>query len=205
MKTGLTLVYDGSFNGFLSAIYVSYEMRIKVANIMKENEFQQDFFVESQKVKTDIARAKRVWYTLQEKNYERLKTLYFAFLGETSGIEMSLYREIVKLLGGKQIAAGLNSASEVHRIEEMAQKVSREKRKWESSINLNFPQGKAPIVHIRPRYNILPLISRYFRFAFSKSPWIIYDKQRNYGIYYNGVSTSLITEIPEQFNWVNAA
>lgn len=205
MKTGLTLVYDGTFNGFLSVVYHAFEMRMQVDNILKEEDFQQDFFAKSRKIQTNIAQAKQVWYTLQEKNYDSLKTLYFAFLSETAGIEMSLYREIIKLLGSKRVEAGLNSVSEVHRLEELAQRVSREKRKWESAINLNFPQGKAPIAQFSPRYNVLPLISRYFRLSFTRSPWIIYDESRNYGLYFNGVSTSLITEIPDHFNWVDAA
>ncbi|MCE2612237.1 DUF4130 domain-containing protein [Flavobacteriaceae bacterium D16] len=205
METGVTLIYDGSFNGFLSAVYHAFDRNMYVTNIVKEENYQKDIFSKSCKVITDLNKAKRVWYKLRDKHYDTLKNLYFAFLSETTGIEIRLYHEIVCRMGRLPLSKKLSNNYGLGYLEDIVEQVSREKRKWEASINLDFPQGKPPLAQISPRFNILPLISRYFRLTYSSSPWIIYDQRRNYGIYFDGLNTQLISEIPQHFKWAVAA
>ena len=205
MENGVTLIYDGSFNGFLSAVYQAYEHKMYVTHIVKEEHYQKDIFSKVFKIETDLNRAKRVWFKLRDKHYEALKNIYFAFLSENPGIEIRLYREIVRKMGKLPISDEVDSQREISFLEDLVNKVSREKRKWESSIDLNFGQDKPSIVRIRPSFNILPLISRFFRETYHENPWIIFDQERNYGIYFDGIRTQLITEIPQQFNWADAA
>jgi len=205
METGVTLIYDGSFNGFLCAVYEAYERNICVTDIVKAENYQKDIFSKSFKVVTDLNKAKRVWFKLRDKYYDVLKNLYFAFLSETTGIEIRLYHEIIRRMGRLPFSKELNNNYGLGYLEDIVANVSIEKRKWEASINLDFPQGKPPVVKISPQYNILPLISRYFRLTYTSSPWIIYDQHRNYGIYFDGINTRLISEIPEHFKWAVAA
>jgi len=205
METGVTLIYDGSFKGFLCAVYQAYERNLRVTDIVKAENYQKDMFSKSLKITTDVNRAKRVWFKLRDKYYDTLKNLYFAFLSETAGIEIRLYHEIVNRIGRLPLSKELNNKNGMGYLEDIVEHVSQEKRKWEASINLDFPQGKPPVVKISPRYNIIPLISRYFRLTYTRTPWVIYDQCRNYGIYFDGVSTQLISEIPEHFKWAVAA
>ena len=36
-----TLIYDGSFNGFLTAVFIAFEKRLNVVDIQKNNKNQQ--------------------------------------------------------------------------------------------------------------------------------------------------------------------
>ncbi len=205
METGVNLVYDCSFNVFLSTVYQAYESKIFVTDIVKKELYQKDIFSSTIQIETDLNHAKRVWYKLRDTHYEALKNVYFAFLSELPGIEIRLYREIVRRMGGLKISDKNHSPGELHYIEDIVNKVAQEKRKWESSIDLNFYQDKPAIVRIKPSYDILPLISRFFRLTYTSNPWIIFDQERDYGIYFDGISTQLITDIPHQFNWADAA
>jgi probable DNA metabolism protein len=205
METGVTLIYDGTFNGFLTAVFAAYEGKRYVTDIIKKDQNQKDIFSKTIEIETDLNKAKRVWYMLRDKHYDFLKNIYFAFLSETQGIEICLYREIVRKLGRLRVANQENSQAGVPMLEDIAYKVSLEKRKWESAIHFNFTSDRPSIVRIKPQYNILPLISRFFRLTYQSHPWIIFDQARGYGIYFDGISTRLITEIPEQFNWADAA
>ena len=131
METGITLIYDGSFNGFLCAVYQAYEQKLYVTDIIKVDQYQKDIFSKSVTIKTDLKKAKRVWYRMRDKHYEVLKNIYFSFLSETSGIEIRLYREIVKHMGRLPIMNNDMGPGDAQQLEDLAANVSREKRKWE--------------------------------------------------------------------------
>lgn len=38
---------------------------------------------------------------------------------------------------------------------------------------------------MRPDFNVLPLIERHFKARYQDQRWLIYDEQRDYGIYYD--------------------
>ncbi len=205
METGVVIVYDGSFNGFLTVVFRAFEEKLLVADIQPKEVGQKEFFSQTLVVDTNIDNAKQVWYTLRGKAYEALKNMYFAFLSETTGIEHLLYLQILKILNGEignpQAKAGRN----LIKIEELATQVACEKRKWESQLTLNFPKGKPPVAYISPKFNVLPLISKYFRLTYPSVTWIIFDKARNYGILCNGSSVRFVREIPAHFLLAEAA
>ena len=205
METGVILVYDGTFNGFLTAVFQAFEDNVRVAAIQRKATSQKEFFSKSLFVETDIQKAKKVWYTLRSKAYEPLKNIYFAFLSETPGLEQHLYTKILRLLNGNNGQAAETAVVNSPNIDELALQVSREKRKWENELRLNFPKGKPHIAHIKPKFNILPLISRYFRTTYPSGNWIIYDQVRNYGLFFNGTNVRFVKEIPAHFLMAEAA
>ena len=205
MKTGVILIYDGTFNGFLSGVYQAFEKHMNVVDIQQEGVCQNEFFAQNLKVNTNVDKAKQVWYTLREKNYESLKNIYFAFLSEVPGIELQLYRQIASTISCTSDLGSKSTTSPPLNIPDIAARVADEKRATETSLDLNFPKGKAAVVYLKPRYNILPLISKYFRLTYPSGPWVIYDKSRNYGLYYDGLHVQLTREVPALFQLADAA
>ncbi len=185
MEKAKILIYDGSFNGFLTAVYTAYELRLQVSGIRKRNESQEVLFAKNQEIKTDVDKARRVWQAIEQKNYQAVKKIYFAFLSERKGVEHLLYRYIQSLFA----RASDEDASALVRlydgIEAMAYRVGQEKKKTEASLRFVNTDGSARIATISPRANILPLIAKYFRSRIPNGSWIVYDKKRKYGLYYH--------------------
>lgn len=77
------LVYDGSFDGFLTCVFQVYDLKIKQVIIQKENENQASLFGGTNVVVTDAVKADRVWKGLGKKmsNSGRLR-IYYGFLSE---------------------------------------------------------------------------------------------------------------------------
>ena len=50
MNASTTLVYDGSFNGFLTSVFVAFDEKINVADIQKNNQSQNGLFSETETV-----------------------------------------------------------------------------------------------------------------------------------------------------------
>jgi probable DNA metabolism protein len=192
MRNSKILIYDGSFNGFLSAVYKAFDERIQVADIQKNTIAQRGLFSDTETVFTQMDIAKSVWNGVQKKNHAAIKNIYFAFLSEAKGIELQLYLQIRKLFFPKDMLQ-LNFTDDVAiRISQLAKTVGREKKHMETTVDFQTTQDNLKFASISPDSDILPLISRHYRFLYNKQPWIIFDRKRNYGIYYNLVSVEII-------------
>ena len=101
MKNETTLLYDGSFNGFLTAVYVAFEERLHVVGIEKNEQGQNELFSETETIFTHVEKAKRVWNGVRQKSYNAITNIYFAYLSETKGIELMLYGYIKELMTPK--------------------------------------------------------------------------------------------------------
>lgn len=197
MENGLILKYDGSFNGFLTVVYEAFENKYEIADIRTEEQSQQGLFYDTEMVSTDMVKAKRVWYAVRKKNYDAIKQIYFAFLSEEEGIEKLLYSYIRTLYYGKEKHSSNSYDELAGKIYSLNKIVGKEKKSVESSLSLKPFSGGLSVTYISPQFNVLPLISRYFRLTHNTHPWVIFDRKRNYGLYFNGIKVGLINSIPE--------
>ena len=88
MSGSKILIYDGSFNGFLSAVYAAFEKRIQVSDIRKISHSQDGLFTETLNIRTNLDKAQKVWNGIGTKNKSAVKKCYFAFLSEYEGVEI---------------------------------------------------------------------------------------------------------------------
>ena len=193
MKDSKVLVYDGSFNGFLTAIYISYEQRLIVEDIRKNSSTQNALFSELHTVFTQMEKAKRVWEAIQHKSSTAIKHIYFAYLSERKGIEMLLYKYVHNLFDSVQETETNAKDQEFYKISQLARQVGKEKHGLETSLNFDLTGDGIYFANIAPDHNILPLLSKYFRSRYKDRPWIIYDEKRRYGIYFNGKGVEMVT------------
>jgi len=192
MENAKTLIYDGSFNGFLTSIFMSYQEIHPIAGIVKTRSFQNRLFVEGKIVETQTTKAKRVWNAIQQKNNKAIRNIYFAFLSEAKGIEWLLYRYI-KHLFGSYVANGQKFREEDRiKVAQLAHLVAQEKKQKETHTTFQLSKDNIYYAAISAGYNVLPLLTRYFRSVHALQPWVLYDEQRNYGFYYNLKTIELI-------------
>ncbi len=196
------IFYDGSFNGFLSLLYEVNSRKLTPDNIQKKNEQQEVLFTDSRFIATDLKKARSVWNSLRSKNYGALKLLYFAFLSEEKHIEWKLYQFYQKLTGNADLYDnGITVSYELH-LEQLARSVEKEKYQVEHMLFLD-QNGDSPSIHtIHPKFNVLPLISKFFRTRYREKEWVIYDSKRSIGLHHrdgNMSFTSLPLDQLEQF------
>lgn len=186
METSTTLVYDGSFNGFLCCIYKAFELRHRVVALKKAASGRQELFLNQQLVPTDIGIAKLVWNGISQKNHAAMRTIYFAFLSEAVGIEMLLYPYINSLMGVVNSNESADLPGLRAKINELAEKVAQEKRRMEAFVQFQHTEEEGYVAYIKPKYNVLPLLSKYLKEKYRTGSWQIFDPKRNYGVVYNG-------------------
>ncbi|MGC1514581.1 MAG: TIGR03915 family putative DNA repair protein [Maribacter sp.] len=185
MNASKTLIYDGSFNGFLTAVFVGFEQKLHHADIQRNGMVQNGLFADTETIFTNIDKAQRVWNGVRNKSATAIKHIYFAYLSEQKHIDALLYHYIQKLMGSN-LNNSQNFADDcILKIEQLAHKVGREKHRMEAFVRFQLTKDDVYFANIEPDYDVLPLISKHFKNRYADQQWIIYDVKRNYGLYYD--------------------
>jgi len=187
-----TLIYDGSFNGFLTAVFIAFEERLNVVDIQKNHQVQNVLFSETETIFTRVEKAKRVWNGVRNKSHNAITTIYFAFLSEKEGIEFMLYNYIKKLMAQKGKHQDFSDDTLLY-ISQLARRVAREKHRMEAFVRFQLTQDAIYFANIEPDFDVLPLISKHFRNRYADQQWLIYDVKRSYGIFYNLEQVELVS------------
>lgn len=196
-----TLTYDGSFDGFLSAVFEVYEQRFTKAIIKKANEFEEELFGESETVISNEAHAKRVWNGLKNiVGTSGCNTLYYSFLSELDGIENTMLRVIQYAFECQNNIIRDFSNPDVLTLSKTARKVGREKHRMEAFVRFQQTKDNIYFANIEPDFNVLPLVNSHFTKRYADQKWIIYDLKRKYGLFYNLKKTEVVTLDFNTFN-----
>ncbi|MCM4153048.1 DUF4130 domain-containing protein [Arenibacter sp. N53] len=193
MENPKILIYDGSFNGFLTTVFKIFEEKIEVTNIQRNTENQKGLFSEAITVFTQMDKARRVWNSIQKKSNAAIKSIYFAFLSESKGIELLLYQYIRSMYANSNDDPIEDMAEIILKIQQHSRMVAREKHRIEAIANFKISQDQVYFSSVSPGFDVLPLISKYFRSKFHGQEFMVYDQKRKYAIYYNLYTVEVIS------------
>ncbi|TRZ43215.1 TIGR03915 family putative DNA repair protein [Robertkochia solimangrovi] len=184
MKT--ILVYDGSLQGFLTAVYEVFERNIKSVSILRQKHLTPEIFNDIQEVVTDSEKARRVWESLKLKaGKERVKEMYLTHLSEFKGAEDIMLGFIVHVYASEHFDKNDQTNIYANRIHQAANIVNRQIQRMKEFISFQLGRDGVYWATVSPDYNILPVLSEHFVKTFDEQRWVIYDEKRSYGIYYD--------------------
>lgn len=201
------LIYDGSFEGFLSAVFTVYEEKLSHVDIQKEGTVQASFFGESEAVITDKAKADRVWNGLQKKLTTLGRNqLYYSFLSEMDGVEQLLLAYIRNVFTSSKNIEKDYADPVVLQLSKIMKSVGREKHRMEAFVRFKLTKDAIYFANIEPDFNVLPLIAKHFKSRYADQKWIIYDIKRKYGLFYNldHVET-IVMDFPKEFDFTKTS
>ncbi|MCL6273253.1 DUF4130 domain-containing protein [Muricauda sp. 2012CJ35-5] len=191
MGTSKSIIYDGTFNGFLTLIYQTFDNNWSISNIQKNTKASTELFSNTVYLKTDIALAKKVWFGINKRNHKAIKRIYYAFLSEQNQVEMVLFRYISYLMGKHLDGFELKTATE--NLDLLTAKVEKEKRRMEAFTQFQLTKERGETAHVSPRFNVLPLLSKHLRMSNKGREWQVFDDRRRYGIRYSTSGLELIS------------
>ncbi len=91
-----SIIFDGSFEGFLCVVYAYYYDKIVPSHIQREDEYQETLDAESVSVNTDQPKAARVLEGINRKiSPEAAKMVFFACLSGEDDIYMDIFKYTV--------------------------------------------------------------------------------------------------------------
>lgn len=182
-----TVVYDGSFEGFLCAVFDVYEYKLTDVDIVPAHKHQPSMFAEPHFVAYHPTHSDRVWKGLEKKlSLEAQKQVYRTFLSELDGIENTLLQYIQYAFSSDKVIEEDYSNKAVLTTFQTAKKVWREKHRMEAFVRFQKTADDLYYAIISPDYNVLPLIGKHFAERYADQCWMIYDAKRKQGLYYDG-------------------
>lgn len=181
----VTLLYDGSFEGWLTAVFDIYACKLQDVQFAREAAGNASRYYHLQRVHTSRDKAKRVWNALVQRNSTgAAQALYHTFLAEQRGVEQTLLRYVQHAFRqNKPIETDYGHPSVVNVIQ-TARKVRREINRLEALTRFQQAGDGLHYAIIEPAYNLLPLLSRQLEKRYAGEHWLLYDGKRKYGRYY---------------------
>lgn len=181
------LVYDHTFDGFLSAVFHVYEYKLKAVRIMKQALFQPGMFQEAEEIFTDVEKAKRVWKRLEEiLGKQSVQVLLLSFLSEEESVEIPLL-EVIRMAFANPNQNVLQNYGNEHvvALQKLTKSVSRERHRMKAFVRFELLKDEIYAAKIDPDFDVLLLIKNHFKNRYQDQKWLIYDIRRNYGLFYD--------------------
>ncbi len=175
----LAYVYDGSFEGILTAVFEAFSRKEAPEAILPEQGLQQDLTARYVFIAADQAKSDRVYESVWKNiSEEALKNIYHTFLSEDSEAGTLIYRYL-KL--GWKMGGNVDmhlSDDTVFRINAINLKVEHEVHKLMGFIRFRQVEGGLFYSSISPDHNIVELLAPRFAERLSDQNWIIHDVKR---------------------------
>lgn len=188
-----TLVYDGTFEGLLTAVFEIYERKLYPVKLLKGEWRNSALFEEVIPIVTDEARASRVLKGLRKKlSAAGVQRLYISHIAEIDGEDCNVLGFIRHVFDSDQNIEEDYGNRYVMRLSEILKMVRREKHRMEAFIRFQKLNDGIFYAAIEPDFNVLPLLIKHFKSRYADQKWMIYDIKRNYGLYYDLHDTQFI-------------
>lgn len=189
------LIYDGSFDGFLTCVFERYERKLNAVEIVRPHFYQPTLDCSSLEIPSDHSKSQRVWTGLKNRlSVRKRNEFYKAFLSELPEMERVLTSFVVYVFSsGQSVVDDLGHPS-VIAVTKIAHQVHREKHRMEAFVRFQRTKDDLYFSAISPDFNVLPLILGHFRERYQDQRWLIYDVRRKFGISYDS-STNKVTEV----------
>ncbi len=182
----VTYIFDGSFAGLLTAVFDSYALRHHEVVLVTRQEYQPAFSGTVCEIRSDEEKAARVWKGLEKKiGGRQCHKLYTVYLSEDTDAFRHLFGYARYLFdnGGDRLRDYGNS--HVLAVEGYAKKVSRERHRMKAFVRFKKASNGLYFAVITPDFNVLPLIGDHFKNRYADQKWLIYDRRRQLGMYYD--------------------
>lgn len=182
----LIYFYDGTFAGLLTCIFECYNLKQFPDAIYAPGKVSSDIFAKEVIIETDTAKSERVWKGIQPKLSPRNRQLlYYAFLSEAEGIEMSILKFARRLFAGQPSVETDLGDDNVLQVIQSARKVKKEAMRMLQFVRFQQTKEGFYFCGIEPLYDVLPLVLNHFKSRFADQKWLLYDLRRNYGAWYD--------------------
>lgn len=187
----LIFAYDGSFEGFLSAVFDSFSMKNVPEDMTVFDEEEPSLFG-IHYVETNSEHARRVLTGIETKlGYTVLNMVEKAFLFDGKGKEIAILKFIKKAFSegkstGEKIGDGIVST-----VYKMCVAVENEAERHRQFARFSDSKG-ALVSVIHPKHFVLPLIKHYFCARMKNETFMIFDAEHGAALIHTPEKTAII-------------
>lgn len=191
----MVFIYDGSYEGLLSCIFVIFKDRRSPAAISTEDSYQLTLLDTVTYVATNEEYSARVLKGIDARTNSRASELiYQLFLSELPSSEMLVYQVIQAIIQKGDESILQNFASPfMLRAAQIEKMVHREVHRMHAFVRFQKSRDGLFYAAVDPDFNVLPLIGDHFERRYADQCWLIFDTRRHYGLYYDQAKMSFVS------------
>ena len=190
----VTFVYDGTFEGLLTAIFDAYLRRSFPDELVRIGEVLPMFSDEVHDVVTDDAKSSRVWNAVTKKlSKGAVSAVTTSFLCEVKEYDITLFRFLCKTINAPASIETDFSDQDVIEVLKMYRRVKGEAHRVLQFMRLQKAADGTYFGLMEPIYNVMPMAVSHFVDRFSTMSFLLYDKRRGFGFYYDGNNVTRVT------------
>ena len=192
----LYYIYDGTFDGFLAAVWESIERDEVPEQIVTSNKLEINLFTETRVVKTDFNKAKELLGKIIEKlSRSGLKTMLYCYLADEPGSEVVLCEYLRKVLAVDENIETKLADPTVLKVKKIREKVAKEVHRYKGIVRFREIEPGFFYGPIEPDHQITSLLADHFRRRFADQRWFIHDRRRNCGVLYDGDGVRFLKDV----------
>ncbi|KRD07342.1 DNA metabolism protein [Flavobacterium sp. Root901] len=187
------VIYDSTFEGWLSAVFEIYELKLDDVVFAKSEVSNALLFSDTHLVTTDLLKAKRVLKGLKQKlSKEGFENIYRSFLSEIDKIDETLFQYVKHIFANTVNVEGDLTNWAVLEIRKATHLTRRESHRMKAFVRFKLTKDNLYYAIVEPDCDVLPLIENHFKNRYADQRWLIYDAKRKYGIYYDLQNTTTV-------------
>lgn len=158
--------------------------------MLQTNLFSDDAY----SVMTDENKAVRVWNALAKKlSKGALGAIATAYLCTDDAGDVVVYRFVCRVIDSEQSIENDFSDADVVQLLKNCRRVRGEAHRLLQFVRFQKAADGTYFAMVEPLYDVLPMAIGHFRDRFSDSRFVIYDRARDYGYYYDGAVAQRMT------------
>jgi len=169
-------IYDGTYEGFLSAVFDAYTLKKEPADIVPETgDIQIGLGGDYHRVETAEEKAGRLRAGMDKIGDGFSFQTYSAFASWMPGKEMAIYRYIVLGFRIKEKIFSKLDDDDVRKVLDMCGQTSREIYKWRGFLRFSGLDNNVYYAEMSPQNNVLKSIMPHFTRRMYHKPFLIHD------------------------------
>lgn len=179
-------IYDGSYQGLLTALYTAFKNREAPVKILAGSEFRDDLFYQKEEINTDQEKAK--FFSKQIKKHisaQALNNIFHCYLSEVEKMELYIFRYLFTGFKVGKSVDELLTKDYIRQVHDLAHKVRHESHRLKGLIRLQEAAGGKYYAAVEPDYKTLTLLAPHFKNRFPTMDWIIHDKKREEAVIFS--------------------
>lgn len=186
----MVLLYDGTFEGFLTLVYEVYYEKLPVSTILKKMP-ESLVFERLHEIFTDENKAQKVLHALQKRlSQAQQKTIFHALLCDTKAYEMALLDYIKIAFKNPQALGNINNPSLFY-LQNLEKELLSLVHKMYGFTRFETLDDGSLYARIETKFNVLPFLGDHFAKRLGNFSFIIHDVARCLAF----VKTDLVQEI----------
>lgn len=176
----MNYVYDGTFEGLLTAVFDGFYFKEKDLKILIEKNFEYNFLENHREIFSDNQKFSRVYDGIRKKlGLNILTDVYTTFLAGEKDKDTAIYLFLQKAFQIGRAVSNYLADENVAQMYKLCRRVNHEAHTMTGFVRFSLTKSNIYYSAINPKHNITELIAPHFADRFNDQRLIIHDESRN--------------------------